>query len=661
MQRSSIAILFTASLITACGGGGGSSGAIPDQCNPLGGQGCLLPWPSALYLDTDATSSTGYRLDLPANAMPVNEDPSAVSPLPYNRWDGFSPAGPLLAAFSTGVSGSNLPPFDDIDQSLAADSPIVLINMDTGERAPFFAELDMNEPNVPDRDLIIRPVTRLAPSSHYAVAIRNTVTAPDGTPLPISPAFAALVAGTDFDHPQFDKLKASYDAIFAALATAGVDKSELVLAWDFRTASDAFLTSDLLTMRDAALPMLGSNGSNLTFNTMELANTAQTYKMYYGTFKSPTFLTDGEADDSILTRDASGKPAYVGMRDANYAAIIPKCASDGSFPLPRPTIVFGHGLFGDAKQYLTDDFTQTLAQTFCFVIVAGDWIGLTDRQLQLAPLAANDMNKAYQISEKLAQAVIDFIALETATRTTMAADPAFAINGQAVIDPQKTFYVGGSLGAIMGNTFMAYDPNITKGVLAVAGGNWSMLFERSNAWTLLEGAAQGSYDDPYVYQLNIALLGMAMEPYDPITTAAHVLADPLAGSVAKTILMWYSMGDCLVSNLTSEMMARTMNIPLLSPAVKTGWHMTPTAGPLQNGIEVFNDHPTPLPPDTNVPPQVDNGTHSGINKKPAALRMVEQFLLEGPVLQECLVDGAPAACDCATGACDGSDDIVIPD
>ena len=58
---------------------------------------------------------------------------------------------------------------------------------------------------------------------------------------------------------------------------------------------------------------------------------------------------------------------------------------------------------------------------------------------------------------------------------------------------------------------------------------WSLLFERSNAWHLLIGSAMGSYTDPAVYQLNIAFLGMGMEPYDPITTAAHVIKDPRFG------------------------------------------------------------------------------------------------------------------------------------
>ncbi len=152
----------------------------------------------------------------------------------------------------------------------------------------------------------------------------------------------------------------------------------------------------------------------------------------------------------------------------------------------------------------------------------------------------------------------------------MATSTEFSFNGQPVIDPAHTYYVGGSLGGIMGNTFMAYDPNITRGVLAVPGGVWSMLFERSNAWHLLQGAAQGAYPDPETYQLNIAFLGMGFEPYDPITTAAHVIHDPLPGVPAKNILMWYSIGDCLVSNITTEMVARDDGDPAGRPRGEAG-------------------------------------------------------------------------------------------
>jgi hypothetical protein len=147
---------------------------------------------------------------------------------------------------------------------------------------------------------------------------------------------------------------------------------------------------------------------------------------------------------------------------------------------------------------------------------------------------------------------------------------------------------------------------------------------------------------------------MAFEPYDPITTAAHVIKDPLFGNPVKNILMWYSVGDCLVSNITTELVAREMGMPMIGPSAKTAWGLAPATGPLDNGVVVFNDHPTPLPPDTNEPPEKDNGTHSGINRKAAALRMVQSFLLPPPqkAVDGCVLASAAAPCDCATGACD---------
>ena len=126
----------------ACGGDTGSG--IADQCNPLGGQSCMLPWPSMAFTKADSTSATGIRVDAPIEAMPKNGDKISIDPKRINRWDGFSPTGPMLAIFPKGVTVANLPSFKDPNASLAADSPIVVLDIDTGERAPFFAEIDAN-------------------------------------------------------------------------------------------------------------------------------------------------------------------------------------------------------------------------------------------------------------------------------------------------------------------------------------------------------------------------------------------------------------------------------------------------------------------------------------------------------------------------------------
>jgi len=159
-----------------------------------------------------------------------------------------------------------------------------------------------------------------------------------------------------------------------------------------------------------------------------------------------------------------------------------------------------------------------------------------------------------------------------------------------------------------------------------------------------------------VYQLVVAFLGFAMEPYDPITTSAHVIKDPLfAGQPAKDILIWYTLGDCLVTNISTEIIIREMGIPVLSPSVKMPWHASLMPGPLQSGVTIYDEHPTPFPPDTNQPPSEDNGTHPGVNKNPAALRQVEQFLIQNQVVGTCKSGQEIVACNCnpdGGGVCD---------
>ena len=643
--------LIAAAAAAACGGDDGTTppGGIPAECNPLGGVTCMLPWPSAAYEVADPASATGVRIALPAEALPVNIDGIGVDPAPYNRFDGFPPSAPAIVVMPNGISGAGLPPPDDPARSLAADAPIVLWNMDTHERAPFFAEIDQNVEDPKQRALIIRPLIRLAPASHYAVYLRNTLKDVDGAPLAAPAAFAALRDDTAYEHPRLGRDR--YPAIFAEATAAGLTKAELVLAWDFHTASDDFLHADLLSMRTLALAAIGDAGANLTFAATERpANAALVSKAYIGTFKSPDFLTDGEHDGSVLRRDAAGAPKAQGLRDANFAAIIPTCAETATGPLP--VVIFGHGLFGSGSDYLDDDFLQTVANQYCYIVFGGDFIGLTDRQLTVAALAANDLNKGSWITEKLAQSIIDFISLESIIRGPMRTSPQFKRGSLELIDPARVYYLGGSLGGIMGNVFMAYDPHITRGALGVPGGAWTMLFERLIAWSELRGAATGAYPDPLVYELLVNLLGWKFEPYDPITTSANVIAHPLPNTPAKQILMWEAIGDCLVNNYSTETVARTMGLSLVTPAVKMPWGIPPATGTITSAMTVLDEHPSPLPPSTtNAQPSEDNGTHSGVNKRQAVLDQVRQFILDGTITQTCQVGGQPAACDCATGAC----------
>jgi hypothetical protein len=274
----------------------------------------------------------------------------------------------------------------------------------------------------------------------------------------------------------------------------------------------------------------------------------------------------------------------------------------------------------------------------------------------VAGQVAADIDAAPRITEKLAQSVIDFMALARVTRGALASDPRLKVPDQpvdrAIIDPDQVYYFGASLGGIMGLVVMAYEPSLSRGALGVPGGAWSLLLERSFAWQALQAVALRSYTRPFDYQMLSALLGMRFEPYDAITTAARITVNPLPGTPAKQVLLYEATGDSLVSNLSTEMVARSMALPLLAPSVRVPAGMTAQTGPLDNGFVIYDEQPAPLPPTGNLPPTADNGTHAGINARPAVARQVARFLLEGALVHECRDGDTDVPCDCTTGACD---------
>jgi hypothetical protein len=343
-------------------------------------------------------------------------------------------------------------------------------------------------------------------------------------------------------------------------------------------------------------------------------------------------------------------PEFVEIGSANLGAIIPKCVETAE--LPVPVTIFGHGMFGNAADSLDNGFVQSLANDKCTVLIGGDWIGLTNRQFAAVAFAMNNMNRGISLSDKLTQAVINFIMLQKMVRGPLLTADEFMLNGQQLMDPTQVSYFGASLGGIMGGVFMALDPFITKGALGVPGGPWALLYERSIYWPPLRITMKGAYPDPYDYQQLVSLMGMLFEKIDPITMAHRVLDDPLPDTPNKQILVYMAIGDALVSNIASDMLARTLDIPVIGPSVMTPFGLTESTSPETSGYTIYDESPEKVPPLDNALEDFDyNDTHQDVHEWGSVQRQVFRLLFEGVIESECFVDGAPAPCLCSTGAC----------
>jgi hypothetical protein len=556
-----------------------------------------------------------------------------------------------VASFATGVSPDGLPPHWDLGASLADDAPIVLLDMSTGERQPYFAEVDANEFNSERfRALLIRPASRLSPGTRYAVAIRDVVRGAGGEPLPVSPAFRALRDGGALWHPRIEAAADRFEEIFEALEAQGVERGELVLAWDFVTASSASVTSDLLAMREQALPAMGEAGEDITF-AVEFAESESPHLLreVTGTFDAPGFLSDGEEDASVILRDATGRPVLGDAFRANLVAIIPQCAQEAELPLP--VALFGHGLLASAREHLEYGALRRFADEACHVVLGTDWIGLTSRQIPLAPQAAGDANRLQWVVEKLAQGVINFIALQHLVRGPLAEDEAFLLDGEPLLDGTSITYVGMSLGGIMGGVLMNYDEVMERAALGVPGGPWGLLLERSAVWNVFQGPLINAYGNQLRYQVVLSLGNMMFESVDPVSTAPTLLTEPIGGAPPKQILMYHALGDSVVSNVGSEFLARSLGIPVIGPTVDLPWGFD-EVDEAPSALTIYDQAFEPLPPLSNVPPEDDNGTHLRVNFLRAPARQLQHFAETGVVRPSCFLDDEAVPCDCPTGACD---------
>jgi hypothetical protein len=642
-MRSLAGVLVALSFGAACGA---KQLATPDECNPLGGLACALPWPSSIYEKPDPSSASGVRLDLAPGALPTSSHQVAIDPAPWNARTGFSPATQIFTAFPVAVDGSTLIGYANIPASLTDASPTVLVDMSTGMRVPHWAELDANATDPTQQALYLRPAVRLRGGTRYAVAIRKSLTAIGGAALPVPEGFAAILSGETTTHARLEAIRAGYADVFAALATAGVPKDDLVVAWDFTTATDADVTGDTLAARDAALAAMGDRGAalNVTVTLDESPDSvdATIARHLRFDYDVPSVL----AGDGTMgfARGPDGKPMVAGMTTAQGAAIVPPCATAQA---PAAILIFGHGFFGGLPEG-EGEHLRRVSRDLCVVVVSGVWTGMSQDDLGFAATALADANRVPAFGQRIVQGIIDFIALEQLVRGKLATQVLVDAQGRSIVDPTRVYFLGISMGSILGHTFFAYDPFLTRGVMHVTGAPWSLLFERSTDWAEFSAIAGSNYKGALPLILIEQVLQMGFDWTDPIHLAPTDLHGGVPGTPAKQFLHQISVGDAQVTNLAGELEAGAMGLPVLAPSViDVPYGLTAQAGPLSSGLAIYDLHPTPLPPASNVLNATDNQAHNDTRKYEAVVQQMGTFFSTGQIVQTC----TGGACDCAAGAC----------
>jgi hypothetical protein len=628
---------------------------VPTGPNPLGDPSTpALPFPSSYFLVENANTATGYQVDLLKSVFPKAPGSPPLDPSGYNRFDGFSPATSILLYFPSTPDLSNVASYNDFGPSLDPASPIQVFNMRTGERILFFAELDANvtDPIKQRQTLFLRPQIRLDSGTRYVVAVLNTLVDTKRNLLPSTPAFAEVRDKKVTSSSALYDMQDRFEEIFSFLGGQGIVRSDLVLAFDFITASEDTRINVLVQMRDQMFS--GLSGNYQVTSAQDSPNDPNILRTVQGTFDVPNFMTTKD-NTGVLNRDANDQPAVNGTNSFPFFLHIPQCAATAKGPLP--IMIYGHGLFGSADTEMSTAYQEQLIEQLCFVQVGTNWIGLSSDDLGVNDALANvtelvlpDLNKFNLVTDRLMQAHLNFQALEWLVKNKLVNDPNLQIGGKPVSDASQLYYFGISLGAIQGATFMSLNPDIVRGTLNVGGGEWSLLMFRSADFGVFTMLVALYYPDPADQALLFHVAQALWDYTDPIDYATHLLRDPLPGVPPKQILYQESIGDTQVPNLATRLMVRTMEMPALEPLVQEPYGLDDEQGPLPSAYEQFDVSPSPLPGDTNVPPPGDNQAHDDCRKLPAVIQQIQQFLQpNGLVVQTC--DGGPCIFSCDGGPC----------
>ena len=591
--------------------------------NPLVPQVALYPFPSDFYLIEDSSTATGRRISLPQEGMPTD-----LTAERFGHIDGFSRVGALLTFLDGGVDPSSLPALDDPSASLADDSTIWLLQEESWERMPALVEVDASANGPYDQALIIRPLTTLAASTGYVVLIRDHLVSADGSSQPTpTEAFRALRDGITTDNDEVEAQRDDFELVRQAIDEQGLDPQTVVAGWSFHTRSEEQLHAPLLGMQDLAgtYPV---DEWHIDSDEVEDDN-----RLIRGTFTAPDFL----GAEEWVALDDSGIPVVHGERDVPFLITIPDTIGDDT----RPVVAFGHGFFSSPEEPTWSSLNRAM-HTWRMSAATTEFIGFNEDDFSSSlAILAGDLDSLWIIVSQQMQSHVHFTMLSRLVTEELASEVVSG-DGTALLDGDLVHYMGISNGGTQGFVLMTASPVFTRGALVVPGGGWTHMLQRAAQWNDMGQILAIKYDDPLELQLMMTLLQLHFDSIDAGNWVQHLTHDRFAGRPDVQVTLHEAVGDCQVANFLTEWMARSGDIPLVTPSPYDVWGLDtitaePPGGADSNAGLIIYDEGYPPLPEGNIPPE-ENGAHASIRDLDVYVEQVGTFLETGVIVQVC--DGA---------------------
>jgi dienelactone hydrolase len=552
----------------------------------------IFPFPNNLFFNG--------TLDGTLNIPVADANDLANPQVALNGLDGFSTVAPFSTGFSgaldpTSVNGSSVRVFE---VALAAPGgPAASVTSELLFGADFIATVSSADST--GKTLAIVPLRTLTPKTSYYVVITNKLRSAGGGsfgasgPYALTKGAAPLVDGggisqvatlSDAQAAALEPLRqltnGSETTITTASITPALTQPEIILSWSFTTQSITEVLTQVRTdIRAGAAP-----ASALVDSTTD--SPLGGADIFVGTVDVPYYLTasTGVNDPTALGsfwQGAGGSnvsqfnpsPVATSTQSIPLIVSIPKPGGAG----PYPTVIYQHGITTNRTTMLaiadsmaqagfavvaidmpmhgltgnetngTENFKSPAERTFDLDLLAQDPV--TGATTASGPDGTTDSSGSHYINlanllnsrDNVRQSVSDLFALTHALSAMSA--------GADTFDTNNVYFLGHSLGGLVGLTFLAIEPptSVKDAVVAMTGGGIAKLLDGSaNFGPVIAGglAANGVIKGTPEYESFLGAAQTAIDSGDPINHAA-------AAATGRGILFFEVVGGAgIPSDLT---------------------------------------------------------------------------------------------------------------
>ncbi len=574
------------------------------------------PFPTDYLTTPDAMQHTGKRLNLPLPPCGTQYTSCQETGL-LEQLDGFSVRARLNVGFSGPINTATASAgvyFVALDNLTQEESGI--------HQAGQVVTIDQAVWDPTTNTLYAKPYSALDQHRRYAIVVTDAVQDTAGNAVLAAPAFQACLVGMtaycgalaqslSTIAPTLGTQHLVAAAVFTTMsATIWLEHARQVVNGVAPQA--AVLPNGVFSILNLAEITLneqtGTNPLAFTSLSLPLNNTLLTGlgTLAIGYYLSPNFLG---ADASIRPAPSGPDLDIPAENDIVYFnALLP------SSPKPAggyPVVIFGHG-FGDSRFGGPTAVAPALARAG-FAVIAINAVGhgfgnlstvtMVDNQGNSTTLTAGgrgvDLNGdgtidseegcvlitpvSFGMRDCFRQTVVDLMQLVRAIQEGLDVDG----DGTADLDAGHVYYGGQSLGAMYGTIFTALEPAVRAAALNVGGASTVDIARWSPAYTSFIDDVLGLRSPPLLnagtsFHQDYVLPGqpvhtvtvsgaMAIQDVlenlewlgiegDEIAFAPHLQVSPLAGEVARPVLVQFARADMTVINPANSALIRAGNL-----------------------------------------------------------------------------------------------------